>query len=329
MKVVHLQTYGTPHDAVACVEVDDAPPPAAGEVRFEVEAFPINPADVLLAEGKYAAKPPVPALLGAECVGRVTDVGADVDDLSPGDRVINLARDNWVQAKTIDRAMLVKVPADIDTLQLSMLKVNPATALLMMRNYVTLAPGDWIMQNAANSAVGGYLIRLAKSAGYRTVNIVRRASLADELQAAGADEVVVDGPDLGERVNAAVGERQIALGIDAVAGAICNRMAACMRDGSVLVNYGMLSGQPCQMSPDNLVFAGVSLRGFWLAKYLLQASTDAAEALYGELAGALRSGALSASVEAVYGIDDIKDAIAHAARAQRDGKILVTPNRTP
>ena len=87
MKVVHLQAYGNPRDAVACVEVEDAPAPGAGEVRFSVDAFPINPADVLLTEGKYAAKPPVPALLGAECAGTVTDVGDGVDDLAPGDKV--------------------------------------------------------------------------------------------------------------------------------------------------------------------------------------------------------------------------------------------------
>ena len=185
---------------MACVEVDDAPSPAAGQVRFEIIAFPINPADVLLVEGKYAAKPPLPAPVGAECVGRITDVGEGVTDLSPGDLIINLARDNWAQAKTIDRALLVKVPRDVDPLQLAMLKVNPATALLMLRDYVTLQTGDWVMQNAANSAVGGYVIRLAKKAGFKTVNIVRRERLTEALVAAGADQVLVDGPDLAERV---------------------------------------------------------------------------------------------------------------------------------
>jgi trans-2-enoyl-CoA reductase len=82
VKVVHLVAYGKPADAVVCVDVADAPPPGPGEVRFEVEAFPTNPEDVLLAEGKYAARPSVPALLGAECVGRVTTVGQGIEDLA-------------------------------------------------------------------------------------------------------------------------------------------------------------------------------------------------------------------------------------------------------
>ena len=59
-----------------------------------------------------------------------------------------------------------------------MLKVNPATALLMLRNYVALQPGDWVIQDAANSGVGTNLIRLAKADGIRTVNVVRRSSLS-------------------------------------------------------------------------------------------------------------------------------------------------------
>ena len=326
MKTVHITRFGEPGRSVACVEVDDAPSPAAGQVRFEIIAFPINTADVLLVEGKYAAKPPLPAPVGAECVGRITDVGEGVTDLSPGDLIINLARDNWAQAKTIDRALLVKVPRDVDPLQLAMLKVNPATALLMLRDYVTLQTGDWVMQNAANSAVGGYVIRLAKKAGFKTVNIVRRERLTEALVAAGADQVLVDGPDLAERVNQCIGERQVALGIDAVAGDLCDRMASCMRHGSVLVNYGLLSGNPCQVSPDNLVFAGVSLQGFWLAKYLLSAGVENIEAIYSELASGVQDGSLRAPVEAVYEIDQIQEAVAHAAKEQRGGKILVTAN---
>ncbi|HEX5794273.1 MAG TPA: hypothetical protein VFY19_00420, partial [Geminicoccaceae bacterium] len=77
-----------------------------------------------------------------------------------------------------------------------MLKVNPATALLMLRSYVELQPGDWVIQDAANSGVGSNLILLAKADGIRTVNVVRRDTLIEPLAAIGADVVVVDGDDL-------------------------------------------------------------------------------------------------------------------------------------
>ena len=107
MKYVELRAYGPPETAVACVEGADAPAPEAGQVQFEVEAFPINPADVLLTEGNYATKPPLPAMLGAECVGRITAVGSEISDLAVGDKVIHMGRENWAQAKTVDRTAVV------------------------------------------------------------------------------------------------------------------------------------------------------------------------------------------------------------------------------
>jgi trans-2-enoyl-CoA reductase len=178
MKQVQFAAFGTPH---------------------EVAAFPINPADLLTITGGYAVRPQLPATLGAECVGRIASVGSNVQGLATGDRVINLGRDNWCQRRKVPAAQALAVPADADVLQLAMLKVNPATALLMLRNYVALQPGDWVIQDAANSGVGTNLIGLARADGIRTVNVVRRSALTEPLQAIGADVVVVDGDDLAAR----------------------------------------------------------------------------------------------------------------------------------
>ena len=77
-----------------------------------------------------------------------------------------------------------------------MLRVNPATAYLMLHDYVAAKAGNWVIQNAANSGVGHCLIRLARQVGVRTINVVRRESLVAPLKAYGADVVLVDGPDL-------------------------------------------------------------------------------------------------------------------------------------
>ena len=203
MKQVQFTAFGVPHEVAACVEVPEVGPPGPDEVVIEVEAFPINPADLLTITGAYAVRPQLPATLGAECAGRIVAVGSGVRDLTVGDRVINLGRDNWCQQRKVPAAQALKVPADADVLQLAMLKVNPATALMMLRHYVALQPGDWVIQDAANSGVGTNLIRLAKTDGIRTVNVVRREALIEPLTAIGADAVVVDGDDLAARVQQA------------------------------------------------------------------------------------------------------------------------------
>ena len=326
MKQVQFAAFGTPHEVAECVEVPEVGAPGRDEVVIEVEAFPINPADLLTITGGYAVRPPLPATLGAECVGRIASVGSNVRHLAPGDRVINLGRDNWCQRRKVPAAQALAVPADADVLQLAMLKVNPATALLMLRNYVTLQPGDWVIQDAANSGVGTNLIRLAKADGIRTVNVVRRSSLSEPLQAIGADVVVVDGDDLAARIRDATGGASIRLAIDAVGGAMVLRLADCLAEGGTVVNYGLLSGEPCQLGAHHTIFKGITLTGFWLQKALTSMARPDVEALYADLAARLADGTLRVEVEATYPIEEIKAALAHAERAGRSGKILVLPN---
>jgi len=326
MKIAQLRAFGPPDQVVECVEVNDLAAPGDDEVVIEIEAAPINPADLLIIEGKYASKPPLPAPLGIEGAGRVAAVGKKVTALRVGDRVVSLARANWAERVLVKETQAIKAPAEADVLQLAMLKVNPATAYLMLTRYVTLAPGDWVIQNAANSGVGTALISLAKAAGFKTVNVVRRESLIATLMARGADVVVVDGDDLGARVAQATGGAAIKLGIDAVAGTATLRLADCLAEGGTVVNYGLLSGEPCMVTPHQVVFKGITLTGFWLAKLMSAMAPAELQALYAGLVGRVADGTLKVDVEATYGLDRVKEALTHAARQGRDGKVLLTPN---
>lgn len=325
MKIVEFAKFGTPHDVAECVEAADPGPPADDEAIVDVEAFPINPVDLLTIAGEYAVRPPLPATPGSEGVARVVAVGDAVRHVATGDRVLLMGRENWVQRKKAKAAELLKLPAGTDTLQLAMLKINPATVALMLRNYVKLAPGDWVIQDAANSGVGVNLIRLAKADGIRTVNVVRRDELIEPLKAMGADVVVVDGEDLAARVRDATGGADIRLAIDAVAGDACQRLAECLAEGGTIVNYGLLSGRPCTIGPHQVVFRGITLTGFWLVKALGVLSGDDRATLFADLAARVVAGDLHVEVEKTYPIEDIRDALADAAREGRSGKILVTP----
>lgn len=326
MRVVHVTQFGPLEKSLAVVEMPDPPAPSGDEVLIDVLAFPINPADLLLVEGKYAAQPELPAPLGAEGLGRVVAVGPEADGLKPGDRVMMLGRENWCSRKVVSASTLMKLPDGGDPLQLSMLKVNPATALEMLRQYVPLSAGDWVVQNAANSGVGQLLIGLAKSMGIKTINIVRREGAAADIADLKPDAVLVDGPNLAERIREACSGNLPKLGIDAVAGDITERMADGMADGGVVVNYGMLSGEACTMRADQLIFRQQKLAGFWLGQVLTTMKREQVEALYLELADLVRNGQLHMPVEATYPLEDIQAAAKHANQGQRSGKILVLPN---
>ena len=164
MKVVQFSSTGKPENVIESVEVANLANPAENEVLIDVLACPINPADILTIEGGYGVKPDLPARLGAECVGKIKKVGHSVKGFKEGDIVLPLDRENWVQQKLVTEDNLILLPKNIDSNQLSMLKVNPATAYLMLKKYVNLKKGDWIIQDAANSGVGQCIIRLAKMA---------------------------------------------------------------------------------------------------------------------------------------------------------------------
>ncbi len=326
MKVVEFARFGVPREVCRCIEVADVGAPGDEEVVVEIEASPINPADLLTIEGRYPGPSELPARLGIEGVGRVVAVGGGVTALAVGDRVISLPRANWAERIRIKAAHAIKVPEDGDVLQLAMLKANPPSAMLMLRDYVELKPGDWVLQNAGNSAVGGHVIRLAKARGLRSVNLVRRASLIDRLKADGADLVLIDGEDLGARVAADSGGAEIRLALDAIGGEATLRLADCLADGGTIVNYGYLSGRPCMLSPDHAIVHGLTLTGFWLRRGFEKMSQAEIREMYQELSRMLSDGSLRVPVEATYGIEDIAEAVAHAGREGRDGKILLTPN---
>jgi trans-2-enoyl-CoA reductase len=327
MKQALLEGYGQPEEVVRCAEVSDVGTPASGEVVFDVLAFPINPADVSMCRGTYRLRPVLPATPGAECIGRVAAVGAGVTHVRPGDLVINLQRENWAQRRRVKGDDVIAVPAEIDVLQGAMLRINPPTALLLLTDIVSLQPGDWIIQNVANSAVGRLVIRLARARGIKTVNVVRRASLFDELSALGADVCVVDGPDLPQAVRARTGGEPIRLGFDAVSGRATARLSSCLAEGGVVCNYGSMSGDDPVMSRSALTGGGQTLVGFILGRGLARRSLAEVRALYADLAQQVTKGMLSAPVEKVYPIEDIKAALAHAQRGERSGKILVMPSQ--
>lgn len=326
MKQVLIDRYGEPAEVARCADVPDVGAPGPGEVTFDVLAFPINPADIGFCRGSYRLRPPLPATPGAECVGRVQAVGSGVSHVQPGELVINLQRENWTQRRRVPGDDVIPLPPGIDLRQAAMVRINPPTALLLLTDIVDLSPGEWVIQNVANSAVGRLLIVLARQRGLRTVNVVRRESLFAELQAVGADVCVVDGPDLATRVAAATGNARIRLGIDAVSGDATGRIATCLATDGTVCNYGSMTGADPQMPRADVVYRGVALKGFMLGRFLARRSAAEIRAIYADLGSQVKAGTLSAPVAEVYPIERIKDALSHAVREARGGKILVAPN---
>ena len=325
MLAAQISAFGPPDKVIELVEQSDPGEPGPGEVVVETELVPINPADVLNLEGKYGAAPPsLPLIPGAEGVGHIAKAGAGVSHVKVGDRVLLPGPGTWRARIKAPAKVVFALPDGVDPRQLAMLRVNPPTAWLMLHDIVAVQAGQWVIQNAANSGVGHCLIRLARQEGVKTANVVRRGELIAPLRAFGGDVVLADGPDLDARVRAAIGDGVLPLAIDAVGGSATQRLARCVSEGGTVVNYGLLSGEACMVDGRETVFRNVSLRGFWLRRWFMETPPEGIAALYRKLAGKVADGTLVVEVEAVYPIRKIKEAVAHAARGGRSGKILMS-----
>ncbi|MDW4498343.1 zinc-dependent alcohol dehydrogenase family protein [Sulfitobacter sp. D35] len=322
MQKVIYEEFGNPVEVLKLVE-EDAPVLADGQARVSVLRAPINPSDLIQVSGNYGIKPPLPAIPGNEGLGRVSEVNGD--GIETGQLVLlPPGRGTWMTEMVCDIATLVPLPeGDLD--QLSMLTVNPATAQLLLTEFVDLAEGDWVIQSAANSAVGSYLVQLAEARGINVLNVVRRESAIPSLEKLGAETVLVDGPDLAERVREATGA-EMKLALDAVAGDTFARLGDTLAPGGTLVSYGGMSNQPCAVDAGKMIFRDLHLRGFWLVKWFESASRAAQKELYTALTGAVLKGTLHAPIDRHFTLDQIAEAARHSWAGERDGKVLLAPN---
>jgi mitochondrial enoyl-[acyl-carrier protein] reductase / trans-2-enoyl-CoA reductase len=316
------QRYGNPADVLK-VETRPWPTPAEDEAVVKLRAAPINPADLNQIEGKYPVRPDLPATPGFEGTGIVVEVGAQVKGLTSGALVIlphNVG--TWRDAVAVKANELVVVPDGIEPVQAAMLKINPLTAWRLLHDYVDLQKGDWVIQNAANSAAGRDVIQIAHELDYKTVNVVRRAEVIDELRAEGGDVVLIDGDNLREQVKNATGGASIRLGLNSVGGDSALRLANCLAPGSTLVSFGAMSLQPLKIPTGLLIFKDLRFRGIWINKWYDNATPTERIETFRPLFEMAKRGLLKTKVEKAYPLSEVKAAVAHAAQGKRSGKIV-------
>lgn len=322
VKVVVYERHGNPGDVLQ-VKTEPWPQPTADEAVVAMRAAPVNPADINAIEGKYPARREVPATPGFEGAGVVVEFGANVSTIRKGALVIlphNIGA--WREAVAVKASDLVPVPPEIEPVYAAMLKINPMTAWRILHDYVDLSRGDWLIQNAANSAVGRAVIQIARELGFKTINIVRRTELIDELRAEGGHVVLVDGEKLRDEVKMATGSAAIRLGLNSVGGDSALRLSNCLAFGGTLVSFGAMSLQPLKIPTGLLIFKDLRFRGIWINHWYDNATMAERMAAFNRLFEMAKRGLLKTKIEKTYSIDEAKEAVTHAMRDKRTGKIV-------
>lgn len=328
LKALIQTDYGDPAKVLAVR--DDIPEPDAGEgqVVIDIEAAVVQAADARTVLGSEGFRKKLPRTPGYEGVGRISLVGSGVTGLEVGTRVFApLGVGTFRERVAVDADGLITAPEG-DAVQVALLSLGPASALLMLQDFVKLQPDDWIVQNAANSAVGRIVIQLARELKVHVVNIVKSSPVISELKELGAGAVLLDTEDLRDRVMAVTQGASVRLALDAVGGAATARLASCLADEAVVVNYGAMSGEACHMTSEMLAARGMRLCGMNPRRQLAKHTPEELRAIYDRIGELLAARRLQARVAGTYELGQSIDAIRRAMSTgdKRHGKVAIRIN---
>ncbi len=325
MKAVVLDSWGDPEKVLQVREVP-APKPGRGQVRVRMLAAPINPSDLLMVRGEYGRQPTLPSTPGFEGVGVVEEGSGILAWRVKGKRVavLNSGGGNWAEQVVIPARQAVPVPDALTDEQAASFFVNPASALVMTRQVLNVPAGAWLLQTAAGSALGRMVIRLGKTEGFRTLNVVRRREQVEELKRLGADAVIATNEEpLVERVRALTNGEGVRYAIDAVGGSTGSDAVKALGRGGRLLVYGTLSAEPMAVDPRALMDGQKRIEGFWLSEWVRSQGPLRMLMLFRQIGRLLREGVLSSEVGTTFPLDEVQAAVRLAATPGRQGKVLL------
>ena len=322
MRSVVYESFGVPEQVLKLGE-RPKPTPGPGQALVRMTLSPIHNHDLMTAAGSYGIKPPLPAVGGTEAVGVVEALGEGVSNLAIGQRVAGGAAETWAEYYLVDAARALPVPDGVSDETACQLVSMPLSAKMIIES-LDLKAGDWIVQNTANGAVGKLVARFAAEKGINVIGLVRRDAAVAELEGLGIANVVsTESPGWAERAKALTGGAPVVRALDSLGGDGPSQLLAVASDGAVLVSFGAMTQRPLKISAGDLLFRGITVKGFWGAKPPV--APERIGVLLGELVALAAKGDLDLPVDGVFKLEDAAKAAAASDEPGRKGKVVLVP----
>jgi NADPH:quinone reductase-like Zn-dependent oxidoreductase len=323
-RVVVFDRFGGP-DVLRIVE-EPVVEPAAGEVRVRIEAFAVNPLDLMMRSGSMPAAVALPhARLGVEGTGLVDAVGPEVTGLEAGDPVILTAvpdagvRGSYAEYTTVPASQLLARPAGLGVAEAAAIWVAYSTAYGALVEKARLRPGDHVLVTAASGGVGRAAIQIANQIGAVPLAVTRHAAKTDDLIAAGAAAVIAtDRVGIAEAVRRHTGGAGADIILDLVMGPGQQDLLAAARPGATLVAAGFLDPRPTPFPGGT----SLTIHGYRSFEHTLD--TVVVRRMAAFLNAGVRLGALRPAIDEVFGLGDVVAAHRHFEKGIHAGKVVVT-----
>ena len=322
MRALIHSTFGDPTEVLEVAE-RPLPEPGEREVRVRTVLATIHNHDLWTIRGTYGFKPDLPAASGTEAVGIVDAVGEGVDTLKVGHRVSGGTFGVWAEYFVAKAAGLIPVPDAISDETAAQLVSMPFSALALLDS-LDLEPGDWMVQNTANGAVGKLVAQFAPARNINVLGLVRRDAGIDELSALGIHHIVsTESADWRARAAEVFDGAEPRAAVDSIGGKAAGELLSLLGEGGTLVSFGAMESGLLQISSGDLIFKQATVRGFWASTVSRTMDAATRGRLFGELLERVGSGDVPLPVEAVYPFEQARDAAAASAVPGRAGKILL------
>ena len=325
MKAVTYTKFGEPADVIETKDIA-RPEPKAGEVLIRTILSPIHNHDLWTIRGTYGYKPELPALGGSEAVGTIEAVGEGVDAAMVGKRVVNAGKvGTWADYFTAPASGVLPLPDVIPDEAAAQLIAMPFSALALME-FLHVKEGDWVIQTAANGAVGKIFADLARARGVNTINLVRRAEAVAELEELGMDNVLsTDQSGWQKRASEILGDKGAQAAIDSIGGPIVADIADLLGLNGLLVVFGTATGVPLELRANSMITNHLTVKGFWGSRVIGEMEADEKTRLITELVTLAAHGKLKLTSGGEFSLDNAVDAVKASLTPGRSGKILLRP----
>ena len=326
MRSATYNEFGKPSEVLNVTD-SPTPEPKDNEVRIKTILSSIHNHDIVTIKGEYGNKPELPATGGSEAVGTIDALGKDVKGFEKGQRVVvSGVSGTWAEYFIAPAQSIIPIPDAIDDEMAAQLIAMPMSALLLIE-FLNIEPGQWIIQNAANGAVGESMAMLAPQRHIHTINLVRSKESEQELIDLGITEnnVVTDNDDWKEQVKKIVGDNPIKGAVDAVGGKSGGELISLLGKHGAMASLGSVSGEQLMINPSHLIFNLTQVKGFWASDLMQSMSADDMQRLTKELIDRASNGILKLPTGGVYDLADIRKAVSADVQSGKKGKILIKP----
>jgi NADPH:quinone reductase len=246
------------------------PEPGPKEVRIRNHASALNFYDILMVQGKYQVKPPLPFTPGSEVGGVIDAVGSDVTGFAPGDRVHAIASSGgYAEYSNAPAEKTFRIPDAMSFAEAAAMIVVYQTSYLALVDRTTIKPGEWLLVHAAAGGVGISAMQIGLALGARVIATAGSQDKLDFCLSQGAEYALNYRDDnWADEVKKITGGRGADVIYDPVGSDVFDNSTKCIASEGRLLVIGFAGGRIPSIAANRILLKQISVIGAYWGGYL-------------------------------------------------------------